>query len=331
MDTQQALDALTDHMAIYHRSAGRLKAMKPPDVDMRTNFKTGAKNGNTVRQKVIEWLSGLSTSQRQAALTIFDRPWVMLLLQMQQKLNQNGPGSFIILPDMPASSISVPSNTESVSSHPSKHPKGKDKKGRANSNTRRVRASKVSKMNIGDNLEDNRKMDTESAGILKLSNGSVPLSDSIILPGLCYRKANGLLARLKNQLSAEEKLFRGVQIFSSQDGEKGLIGCGSQPTLDSLTVSRELAENLDVFLEVMEEISYGEFLEHPLGLVTSPWEETPWLQVPPLFFGRLDLSGMFLVFHTIIFLSFSKLSTGWLLFSYLSLNCLVLFHDVGLA
>jgi len=283
MDTQQAVDALTDHMAIYHRSAGRLKAKKPPDVDSRTNSKSGAKNGNIGREKVIEWLSGLSTSQRQAALAIFDRPWVMLLLQMQQKLNGNGPGNFIILPDIPASSISVQSNTESVSSHPSKHPKGKDKKGRANSNTRRVRGSKVSKMNICDNLEDNRKVDFKSAGTLKLSNGNVSLSDSISLPGLCYRKANGLLARLKNQQSAEEKLFKGVQIFSSQDGEKGLTGCGSQPTLDSLTVTRELAEDLDVFLEVMEEISYGEFLEHPLGLVASPWEETPWLQVPACF------------------------------------------------
>jgi len=280
MDTQQAVDALTDHMAIYHRSAGRLKAKKPPDVDTKTISKSGAKNGNIVKQKVIEWFSGLSSSQRQAALTIFDRPWVMLLLQMQQKLNVNGPGNFIILPDVPVSSVSIPSNTESVSSHPSKHSKGKDKKGRANSNTRRVRASKVSKINIGGNLEDNGKVDIKSAGTLKLSNGSVPLSDSINLPGLCYRKANGLLARLKNQQSAEENLFKGIQIFSSQDGEKGLIGCESQPTLDSLTVTRELAENLDLFLEVMDEISYGEFLEHSLGLVVSPWEETPWLQVP---------------------------------------------------
>jgi hypothetical protein len=62
--------------------------------------------------------------------------------------------------------------------------------------------------------------------------------------------------------------------------EKGVIGCGPQPVFDSLTVTGELANNLDVFLEVMEEISYGEFLEHPLGLVTSPWEETRWLQVP---------------------------------------------------
>lgn len=281
MDTQQAMDALTDHMAIYHRSAGRLKAKKPPDVDIRTNFKSRAKNGNVVRQKVIDWLSGLSTSQRQAAFTIFDRPWVMLLLQMQQKLNENGAGNFIILPDMPAASISVQSNMESVPSHSSKHQKGKEKKGRANSNTRRVRASKVSKMSNGDNLEENRKMDTKSAGVLKLSNGNV-LSDSISLPGLCYRKANGLLARLKNQQSAEENFLKGVQIFSSQDGENGPLGCGFQPILDSLTLSRELAGNVDFFLEVMEEISYGEFLEHPLGLVTSPWEETPWLQVPVL-------------------------------------------------
>lgn len=278
MDTQQAVDALTDHMAIYHRSAERLKAAKPPDVDVRANLKSGAKSGNIIKQRVIEWFSGLSTSQRQAALTIFDRPWVLLLLQMQQKLNENGPGNFIVLPDMPASSTSVQSNMEIVSSHSSKHQKGKDKKGRATPNSRRVRASKVSKMNNDDSLEENSKIDTKPAA--SFSYGNLSLSESISLPGLCYRKAYGLLARLKNQKSAEERLVKGIQIFSSQDGEKGLIGCGPQPVFDSVTVASELAENLDVFLKVMEELSYGEFLEHPLGLVASPWEETRWLQVP---------------------------------------------------
>ena len=302
MDTQQAVDALTDHMAIYHRSAERLKAVKPPDVDIRSNFRSGAKGGNIIRQRVIEWLSGQSTSQRQAALTIFDRPWVLLLLQMQQKLNENGPGNFIILPDIPASSISVQSNTESVSSHSSKHQKGKDKKGRANSNTRRIRAPKVSKLNNDDSLEDSRKTDTKSAGTT--SNGNVSLSDSISLPGLCYRKAYGLLTRLKNLKSAEERLVKGVQIFSSQDGERGLIGCGSQPVYDSLTVSSELAESLDVFLDVMEEISSGEFLEHPLGLVVSPWEETRWLQVStvqsPLCLPNLSLLGCYISIQALV-------------------------------
>lgn len=277
MDTQQAVDALTDHMAIYHRSAGRLEAMKPSGVDKKTNVKSGFKSSNVIKQKVIDWFSGLSTFRRQAALTIFDRPWVMLLLQMQQKLNENGPGRFIILPDMPSSSFV---NTDSTSSHSSKQPKGKDKKGRASTNSRRARSSKGSKMSTSVNLEEDQKADTKCGGTVKLSNNKAPLSDSISLPGLCYRKANGLLARLKNQLSAEEKLLKGVKLYSSQDGEKGLVDRRSEPALDSLMIAGDLAENLDSFLEVMEEISDGEFLEHPLGLVASPWEETPWLQVP---------------------------------------------------
>ncbi|KAG0573197.1 hypothetical protein KC19_VG157000 [Ceratodon purpureus] len=277
MDTQQATDALTDHMAIYHRSAERLKTSNPLDAHIKTNFKSGVQGGNMMRHRVIEWLSGLSTFQRQAALTIFDRPWVLLLLQMQQKLNQNGPGNFIILPDIPASSIAVESNTKSVASLSTTHQKGKDKKGRANSNTRRVRGSKVSKVDNDDNLEYNRKIATESVGTLSNGNGSV--ADGISLPGLCYRKAYGLLLRLKNLISAEQRLIKSVRIFSSQDGVKGVAGCGPQPVFDSLTVTSELAENLNVFLEVVEELSSGGFLEHPLRLVASPWAETRWLQV----------------------------------------------------
>ncbi|KAG0596843.1 hypothetical protein M758_UG288300 [Ceratodon purpureus] len=277
MDTQQAVDALTDHMAIYHRSAERLKILKPSNADMKTNFKSGVQDCNMRRHRVIEWLSGLSTSQRQAALTIFDRPWVLLLLQMQQKLNENGPGNFIILPDIPAPSVGVRLDTEAVASHSTKHQKGKDKKGRVNSNTRRVRGSKASKVNNDENLEDNRKIATKSVGTLSNGNGS--LADITSLPGLCYRKAYGLLVRLNSQKSAEQRLVKGVQIFSSQDGEKCVPGCGPQPVFDLMTVTNELAENLDVFLEVMEEISSGGFLEHPLGLAASPWEETRWLQV----------------------------------------------------
>lgn len=280
MDTQQAVDALTDHMAIYHRSAERLKAGRSTGGDLKNNPKPGAKGGNVVKQRVIEWLSELSTSQRQAVLTVFDRSWVLLLLQMQQKLNENGPGNFIILPDIPASSLSVRSNTE-VLSHSSKHQRGKNKKGRASSNTRRGRTSKVSRTNNDDHLEGNRKFEghTGSTGVAKFAAEKVFPLDSVTLPGLCYRKANGLLARLKSQQLAEEKLRKAVQIFSSQDGHKSLISCGSEPVFDALSLSSELAENLDVFLEVMGEISYGEFLEHPLGLTASPWEETPWLQV----------------------------------------------------
>lgn len=53
-------------------------------------------------------------------------------------------------------------------------------------------------MNISDNLEDNWKMDIKFVGILKFLNGNLFFLDSISFLGLCYRKVNGFLVRLKN-------------------------------------------------------------------------------------------------------------------------------------
>ena len=280
MDTQQAIDALTDHMAVYHRSAERLNPRNPLDSDSKTKSKSVIKGGSIARQRVIEWFSGLSVLQRQAALTVCDKSWVLLLLQMQQKLDENGPGSFIILPDVPASNTSVESKADSVTSHSSKQ-KAKEKKGRASSGTRRPRTSKVPKSSNNEVLGGCKKEDGESKlpGALRPSNGKIFCSDRVSLPGLCYRKANGLLARLSSQQEAGEALIKGVHIFSSQDGEKGPVSQQPDPGYDSLTITKDFAKNLDLFLEVMDELSYGAFLEHPLGLVVSPWEETPWLQV----------------------------------------------------
>ena len=278
MDTQQAIDALTDHMAVYHRSAERLNPRNPLDSETKTKSKSVIKGGSIARQRVIEWFSGLSVLQRQAALTVCDKSWVLLLLQMQQKLDENGPGSFIILPDVPASNTSE-LKADSVASHSKQ--KAKEKKGRASSGTRRPRTSKVSKSNNNEVVGGCKKEDGESKlpGAWRPANGKFFCSDSVSLPGLCYRKANGLLARLSSQQEAGEALLKGVHIFSSQDGEKGPVSQQPDPGYDSLTITKDFANNLNLFLEVMDELSYGAFLEHPLGLVVSPWEETPWLQV----------------------------------------------------
>ncbi|CAK9867158.1 unnamed protein product [Sphagnum jensenii] len=207
MDTQQALDALTDHMAIYHRCAERLNLSSPAGTSAAAAPRPNSKlEGNNTRHRVVQWMSGLTIGQRKAVLTVVDKPWVSLLLQMQQKLSTHGPGNFIILPD-------------------------------------------------------------------------VPSLDGSAKPGLCYRKANGLLARLSSQELAADTLIRGVQIFSSEDGEKRPITASGVTAFDSMTITDKLVENLERFLALMDEVSYGLFLVHPLESVASPWEETPWLQV----------------------------------------------------
>ncbi|CAM6038846.1 unnamed protein product [Sphagnum compactum] len=207
MDTQQALDALTDHMAIYHRCAERLNLSSPAGTSAAAAPRPNSKlEGNNTRHRVVQWMSGLTIAQRKAVLTVVDKPWVSLLLQMQQKLSTHGPGNFIILPD-------------------------------------------------------------------------VPSLDGSAKPGLCYRKANGLLARLSSQELAADTLIGGVQIFSSEDGEKRPITASGVTAFDSMTITDKLVENLERFLALMDEVSYGLFLVHPLESVASPWEETSWLQV----------------------------------------------------
>lgn len=298
MDTQQAIDALTDHLAIYHRSTQRPNPVspRPVEIESRPNSKFSSKGSNAVRQRVIEWLSGLTVPQRQGALTVVDKSWVLLLLQMQEKLDAYGPGNFIVLPDVPAPNTS---RDEFVGLKSSRQQKGNDKKGRASSNPRRSRSQKYSRSDNGDSIAEfeNIDGDVKSMGVpvgFKSSPGMSVFGESVSLPGLCYRKANGLLARLTSQQIAGVRLLNGVQVFSSQDGDKRPMLSGFPPGYDCLTVTDNFVENLDNFLEVMDELSYGEFLEYPLGMVASSWEETQWLQVnccSPLL--HLQISGMY--------------------------------------
>eukprot|EP01018_Ginkgo_biloba_P022544 Gb_00149 [translate_table: standard] len=82
MDSRQLLDSLADHVALYHRNL------------------TYATSKSQSRQKIVQWTSSLTTQQRQAALTTVDEPWLAILLQMQKRILTDGPGFFIVLPDV---------------------------------------------------------------------------------------------------------------------------------------------------------------------------------------------------------------------------------------
>ncbi|KAK3018176.1 hypothetical protein RJ639_002794 [Escallonia herrerae] len=84
MDSKQLVDSLTSHISFYHSSS-------PPS------------NPNP-RSSVLKWFSSLTVHQRQSYLTAVDKNFTQILLQMQAKLQSNGHGFFLILPDIPSHS-----------------------------------------------------------------------------------------------------------------------------------------------------------------------------------------------------------------------------------
>ncbi|KAL2460824.1 Nucleotidyltransferase family protein [Abeliophyllum distichum] len=84
---QQLLDSLTAHVSLYHS--------KIPDQNPNLN-----PNPNH-RPAILKWFSSLSVHHRRAYLTTVNSDFIKILLEMLEKLRLNGPGRFIILPDLP--------------------------------------------------------------------------------------------------------------------------------------------------------------------------------------------------------------------------------------
>ncbi|GLJ36545.1 hypothetical protein SUGI_0734400 [Cryptomeria japonica] len=86
MDSKQLMDSLVDHLALYHSVPSPSPSKSP------------------LRNNIVTWMSTLSTEQRQAALTTVDESWVAIILQMQARIQNDGQGFFILLPDVPIKS-----------------------------------------------------------------------------------------------------------------------------------------------------------------------------------------------------------------------------------
>ncbi|PKA60674.1 DNA polymerase sigma subunit [Apostasia shenzhenica] len=78
--------SLTAHLALYHSSS------------------SSPNPNSTLRASLLRWFSSLSPGHRQAALTVCDAPFVLVLLQMQSHLRRFGHSHFLLLPDLPSSS-----------------------------------------------------------------------------------------------------------------------------------------------------------------------------------------------------------------------------------
>ncbi|XP_012083850.1 uncharacterized protein LOC105643363 isoform X2 [Jatropha curcas] len=98
------------------------------------------------------------------------------------------------------------------------------------------------------------------------------------LPGLCYKKSRGLLSRTAESNESERLIFESTRIFGSREGEKIAECCCSIWCLDSVTVSEELVENVDKFVETMDNISNGGFLRGEESELGFDWAEFEWLK-----------------------------------------------------
>ncbi|KAJ7543957.1 hypothetical protein O6H91_09G060100 [Diphasiastrum complanatum] len=272
METQRLLDALTDHLALYHLSV--------ESKERACNSHSSVANKDLVscsrdREKVLEWFRGLSTEQRQAALTVVDRPWVTLVLQMQQRLETSGAGYFFVLPDVSSSAPGKSSLPNSL--HELRHFSSSKSKGSGSTEFGQGCKKPISYSGF-------REHQNLGPAIKKLG-ALYPLAhiqDAPPLPSLCFRKAKGLLGRLSKQQAAGNFIVNNLKAFSSQDGEKMADGAACAdpcPALDTITFSAEFVEDVDEFIGAMDTLSYHAFLGNPcISGSSSPWDETQWLK-----------------------------------------------------
>ncbi|KAG5231209.1 NTP transf domain-containing protein/PAP assoc domain-containing [Salix suchowensis] len=96
----------------------------------------------------------------------------------------------------------------------------------------------------------------------------------IILPDLLSRDLPSLC--LRNH--SERLIFESTWLFSSREGEKVDDCRGGVEGLDSVTVSEDLIENVEKFVELMDDISNGGFLRGEESELGTDWVELEWLK-----------------------------------------------------
>lgn len=239
MGTQQLLDALTDHLALYHRKAS-------------CTMQNEGKLKGSLKEKALQWFLGLSIEQRRSVVTICDKNWVAVALQMHRRLANEGRGFFLVLPDvlerepLPASSIKTafPNKPEQRAEVPKKARKS---------------------------FKTGKKSTTSASSSTKSICAGAP---TVALPGLCFRKARGLLARLDEEHLAGELLCNNLELFSSVETADGCLN-----SLDTFSISEDLLSTPDQFFASMNTITCGEFLSSIKAVPQdSSWEELPWLK-----------------------------------------------------
>ncbi|KAI4354792.1 hypothetical protein L6164_003629 [Bauhinia variegata] len=106
----------------------------------------------------------------------------------------------------------------------------------------------------------------------------LPSRDPPYLPELCYKKSRGLLSRVAESNQSACWIFQSARLFGSREGEKVEECSCSSTALDTLTVTEDLVENVDSFVEAMDKISNGRFLRGEESELGADWVELGWLK-----------------------------------------------------
>lgn len=122
-----------------------------------------------------------------------------------------------------------------------------------------------------------KKLRTNGHGLF-ITLPDLPCLNPPYLPGLCYKKSHGLLSRVAESNEAERRIFESTRLFNSQEGERIEECSCSVRCLDSVTMSEELVENVDRFVDVMDRVSNGGFLTSEESEIGGEWVELEWLK-----------------------------------------------------
>jgi hypothetical protein len=95
------------------------------------------------------------------------------------------------------------------------------------------------------------------------------------LPSLCFRKSCGLVSRVAE---SNRLIFDSTRLFSSAEGDDVTACWCSIESVDAVTVSEQLVEDLERFVGAMDGISNGGFLRGDESELGSDWVELEWLK-----------------------------------------------------
>jgi hypothetical protein len=95
------------------------------------------------------------------------------------------------------------------------------------------------------------------------------------LPSLCFRKSCGLVSRVAE---SNRLIFDSTRLFSSAEGDDVTACWCSIESVDAVTVSEQLVEDLERFVGAMYGISNGGFLRGDESELGSDWVELEWLK-----------------------------------------------------
>ncbi|XP_074354322.1 uncharacterized protein LOC141693199 isoform X2 [Apium graveolens] len=198
------------------------------------------------RTSILNWFKSLSIHQRQSCLAIVDYKFVQVLIEMDAKLRDHGHGLFIVLSDL------MSDDRPDIPSVCFRKSRGVVK--RVGEACEAGKAVRVFNSREGEVVEKCSEVGTGSG---KVAGGG----------GKCFEAVRG-----------SGKLVGGGGKCSEAVMSVGGGGSWLVESLDSVTVSEKLVEDVEKFVEVMDVVTTGGFLRGEESKVGEDWVEFEWLK-----------------------------------------------------